>query len=142
MHQYLKIAEQIYDQVQAKYGFTEDHVEDLNNLMIELRFVVKDSNFKMLYNYINFEDLLMKSKALSINLDVSILPKSKNKGEYILWLSGFVEKLIIPTKETEPKLKSKVVMPSYYYDDLGNIVSKSKNSGEEIISYFKHKEPT
>ncbi|ENU92492.1 MULTISPECIES: hypothetical protein [Acinetobacter] len=141
MHQYLKIAEQIYEQVQSKHGFTDDHVEDLNNLMIELRSVVKKSNFKMLYNYINFEDLLMKSKALSINLDVSILPKSKNKGEYILWLSGFVEKLIVSTKKSESKLKNKVVIPSYYYDELGNIVDKSKNSGEEIVSYFKHKEP-
>lgn len=141
MHQYLKIAEQIYDQVQTKYGFTDDHVEDLNNLMIELRNAAKDSDFKMLYNYINFEDLLMKSKALSIDLDVSILPKSKNKGEYILWLSGFVEKLIVSTKKTEAKLKNKVVMPNYYYDDSGNIVSKTKNSGEEIISYFKDKEP-
>lgn len=141
MHQYLKIAEQIYDQVQKKYGFTDDHVEDLNNLMIELRNAAKDSDFKMLYNYINFEDLLMKSKALSIDLDVSILPKSKNKGEYILWLSGFVEKLIVSTKKTETKLKNKVVMPNYYYDDSGNIVSKTKNSGEEIISYFKDKEP-
>ncbi|EXB27601.1 MULTISPECIES: hypothetical protein [Acinetobacter] len=141
MHQYLKIAEQIYDQVQTKYGFTDDHVEDLNNLMIELRNAAKDSDFKMLYNYINFEDLLMKSKALSIDLDVSILPKSKNKGEYILWLSGFVEKLVVSTKKTETKLKNKVVMPNYYYDDSGNIVSKTKNSGEEIISYFKDKEP-
>ncbi|EKU55863.1 MULTISPECIES: hypothetical protein [Acinetobacter] len=141
MHQYLKIAEQIYDQVQTKYEFTDDHVEDLNNLMIELRNAAKDSDFKMLYNYINFEDLLMKSKALSIDLDVSILPKSKNKGEYILWLSGFVEKLIVSTKKTETKLKNKVVMPNYYYDDSGNIVSKTKNSGEEIISYFKDKEP-
>ena len=140
MHQYLKIAEQIYDQVQTKYEFTDDHVEDLNNLMIELRSVVKGSNFKMLYNYINFEDLLMKSKALSINLDVSILPKSKNKGEYILWLSGFVGKIIVSTKKSESKLKNKVVMPSYYYDEQGNIVTKTKNSGEEIISYFKHKE--
>lgn len=141
MHQYLKIAEQIYDQVQTKYEFTDDHVEDLNNLMIELRNAAKDSDFKMLYNYINFEDLLMKSKALSIDLDVSILPKSKNKGEYILWLSGFVGKLIVFTKKTETKLKNKVVMPNYYYDDSGNIVSKTKNSGEEIISYFKDKEP-
>jgi hypothetical protein len=133
MHQYLKIAEQIYDQVQTKYEFTDDHVEDLNNLMIELRNAAKDSDFKMLYNYINFEDLLMKSKALSIDLDVSILPKSKNKGEYILWLSGFVEKLIVSTKKTETKLKNKVVMPNYYYDDSGNIVSKTKNSGEEMI---------
>ncbi|WP_038344296.1 hypothetical protein [Acinetobacter sp. A47] len=140
MHQYLKIAEKIYDQVQSKNGFSDDPVEDLNNLMIELRGVIKASGFKLLYNYINFEDLLMNSKDLSINLDVSILPKSKNKGEYILWLSGFVEKLVVPNKKTESKQKSKVVVPNYYYDDLGNIVSKTKNSSEEIISYFKHKE--
>ncbi|WP_336943893.1 hypothetical protein [Acinetobacter modestus] len=133
MYQYLKIAEQIYEKVQSKYGFTGEHVEDLNNLMVELKKVGKDSNFKLLYNYINFEDLLMNSKDLSINLDVSILPKSKNKGEYILWLSGFVEKLIVYNKDLELNLKNKVVMPNYHYDDRGNIVSKSKTTFEETI---------
>lgn len=140
MHEYLKIAEQIYLQVQSKHGFTDDCAEDLNNLMVELRSVIKESSFQMLYNYINFEDLLMKSKELSINLDLSILPKSKNKGEYILWLSGFVEKLIINTTKHDSKLKNNVVIPNYYYDELGNIVCAPKNNGEAILSYFKHKE--
>ncbi|SSW87304.1 Uncharacterised protein [Klebsiella pneumoniae] len=37
MPQYLKIAEKIYQNVKEKKGFTDDPMEDLNNLMIELR---------------------------------------------------------------------------------------------------------
>jgi len=47
----------------------------------------------MRYNYINFEDLLMNSKDLPFILDISILPKSKNKTEYMLWLASFIEKV-------------------------------------------------
>lgn len=66
MTQFLKIAEQIYKRVQVKKGFSDDLSEDLNNLMIELRAEIKISNLRMLYNYINFEELLMSSKKMII----------------------------------------------------------------------------
>lgn len=123
MHSFLKIAENIYEKIENELGFTENPIEDLNNLMIALRSEVKGSNFKLLYNYINFEDLLMKSEELTI--DISLIPKSKNKSEYILWLSGFIAKLLVVIKNNqgeEPK-KNFVITPKYYFDDSGNIVS-------------------
>ncbi|EPL6713785.1 hypothetical protein O2F59_002040, partial [Acinetobacter baumannii] len=54
MPQYLKIAEKIYQNVKEKKGFTDDPMEDLNNLMIELRQEIKGTKLKLLYNYIDF----------------------------------------------------------------------------------------
>lgn len=136
MTQFLKIAEQIYKRVQVKKGFSDDPSEDLNNLMIELRAEIKASNLKMLYNYINFEELLMSSKKFDTNLDISIIPKSKNVGEYVLWLSGFIEKITI-AKEDKKTCENKVIMPNYYYDDLGNIVNGSIKNREEISFLFE-----
>ncbi|WHP06017.1 hypothetical protein QLH32_00610 [Acinetobacter corruptisaponis] len=140
MPQFLKLAEKIYFKVKTSKGFTDEPVEDLNNLMIELRKEIKKTDFKLLYNYINFEELLMNSGRLSINFDLSILPKSKNSDEYILWLAGFIQKITYYDKKDMTCQKSKVVLPTYYYDDSGNIVNKSDNKGEEIVEYFKSQE--
>lgn len=142
MPQYLKLAEKIYSNLKISKGFSDDPVEDLNNLMIELRHIVKDTNFKMLHHYIDFEELLMNSQNVSINIDISILPKSKNKDEYILWLASFVEKVTIPTKKIKQPIKDKVIQPSYCYDDLGNIVDKTKKDEDAIVLYFQYKETT
>ncbi|NAS10116.1 hypothetical protein [Acinetobacter haemolyticus] len=131
MHSFLKIAENIYEKIENELGFTENPIEDLNNLMIALRSEVKGSNFKLLYNYINFEDLLMKSEELTI--DISLIPKSKNKSEYILWLSGFIAKLLVVIKNNqseEPK-KNFVITPKYYFDDSGNIVLRQEKSTKD-----------
>lgn len=140
MPQYLKLADKIFNQVKTSKGFTDDPIEDLNNLMIELRIAVKETDFKLLYNYIDFENLLMNSKDSTIDIDISILPKSKNTDEYILWLAGFIEKVTVTDKKIVSSAKSKIIVPTYYYDDLGNIVNKAENNGEEIVSYFKNKE--
>lgn len=140
MPQYLKLAEKIYVNVKESKGFIDEPLEDLNNLMCELRSEIKNTDFKMRYNYINFEDLLMNSKDLPFILDISILPKSKNKTEYILWLASFIEKVTISSHKKSITMKSKVVMLSYYYDEVGNIVNSSNNNGDDIVSYFKHKE--
>ena len=53
-------------------------MEDLNNLMIELRHEIKGTKLKLLYNYIDFAELLIKPLQESkIKLDLSIIPKSK-----------------------------------------------------------------
>ncbi|MCH7383365.1 hypothetical protein MMP71_05810 [Acinetobacter dispersus] len=140
MPQYLKLAEKIYLNVKNSKGFVDEPLEDLNNLMIELRIEIKETDFKILYNYINFEDLLMNSKDLPLSLDISILPKSKNRTEYILWLASFIEKVTISKNKKATHLNSKVIVPDYHYDDVGNIVNRSKNNGEAIVSYFKDKQ--
>lgn len=94
MPQYLKIAEKIYQNVKEKKGFADDPMEDLNNLMIELRHEIKGTKLKLLYNYIDFAELLIKPLQESkIKLDLSIIPKSKNTQEFVLWLAGFIERI-------------------------------------------------
>lgn len=78
MPQYLKIAEKIYQNVKEKKGFTDDPMEDLNNLMIELRQEIKGTKLKLLYNYIDFAEILIKPLQESkIKLDLSLIRKVK-----------------------------------------------------------------
>ncbi|MEE9901778.1 MAG: hypothetical protein PBU42_03890 [Acinetobacter haemolyticus] len=115
------------EKFEKELGFTENPIEDLNNLMIALRYEVKGSNFKLIYNYINFDDLLMKSEELTI--DISLMPKSKNKIEYILWLSSFIAKLLIVINDnSDDKKDDSVITPKYYFDELGNIVLRKEKS--------------
>lgn len=96
MPQYLKIAEKIYQNVKEKKGFTDDPMEDLNNLMIELRQEIKGTKLKLLYNYIDFAEILIKPLQESkIKLDLSLIPKSKNTQEFVLWLAGFIERMAL-----------------------------------------------
>lgn len=101
MPQYLKIAEKIYQNVKEKKGFVDDPMEDLNNLMIELRHEIKGTKLKLLYNYIDFAELLIKPLQESkIKLDLSIIPKSKNTQEFVLWLAGFIERITQVAKKS------------------------------------------
>ncbi len=101
MPQYLKIAEKIYQNVKEKKGIVDDPMEDLNNLMIELRHEIKGTKLKLLYNYIDFAELLIKPLQESkIKLDLSIIPKSKNTQEFVLWLAGFIERITQVAKKS------------------------------------------
>jgi len=138
MPQYLKIAEKIYQNVKEKKGFTDEPMEDLNNLMIELRGEIKGTNLKLLYNYIDFAELLIKPLQESkIKLDLSLIPKSKNSQEFILWLAGFIERITTGGQEKLPPIRTKITLPAYAYEETYPSPKKTVNNGEEIIEYFK-----
>lgn len=141
MPQYLRIAEKIYQNVKEKKGFTDEPMEDLNNLMIELRHEIKGTNLKLLYNYIDFAELLIKPLQESkIKLDLSIIPKSKNTQEFVLWLAGFIERITTGGQEKLPPIRAKVALPTYAYDETLLSSATPVNNGEEIIEYFKKNE--
>ncbi|AUM26656.1 hypothetical protein ACODTT_11645 [Acinetobacter pittii] len=138
MPQYLKVAEKIYQNVKEKKGFTDDPMEDLNNLMIELRHEIKGTKLKLLYNYIDFAELLIKPLQESkIKLDLSIIPKSKNTQEFVLWLAGFIERITTGGQEKLPPIRDKVALPAYAYEETYPAKETPVNNGEEIIEYFK-----
>ncbi|EXH22778.1 hypothetical protein J671_3146 [Acinetobacter sp. 1130196] len=138
MPQYLKIAEKIYQNVKEKKGFTDDPMEDLNNLMIELRQEIKGTKLKLLYNYIDFAEILIKPLQESkIKLDLSLIPKSKNTQEFVLWLAGFIERITTGGKEKFPPIRAKITFPAYAYEETYPSQKKPVNNGEEIIEYFK-----
>ncbi|MCU4528566.1 hypothetical protein [Acinetobacter sp. WU_MDCI_Abxe169] len=141
MPQYLRIAEKIYQNVKEKKGFTDDPMEDLNNLMIELRHEIKGTKLKLLYNYIDFAELLIKPLQESkIKLDLSIIPKSKNTQEFVLWLASFIERITTGGQEKLPPIRAKVALPAYAYEETYPSTGSPVNNGEEIIEYFKKKE--
>ncbi|EXX32759.1 hypothetical protein J911_1268 [Acinetobacter baumannii 25681_8] len=138
MPQYLKIAEKIYQNVKEKKGFTDDPMEDLNNLMIELRQEIKGTKLKLLYNYIDFAEILIKPLQESkIKLDLSLIPKSKNTQEFVLWLAGFIERITTGGKKKFPPIRAKITFPAYAYEETYPSQKKPVNNGEEIIEYFK-----
>ena len=141
MPQYLRIAEKIYQNVKEKKGFTDEPMEDLNNLMIELRHEIKGTNLKLLYNYIDFAELLIKPLQESkIKLDLSIIPQSKNTQEFVLWLASFIERITTGGQEKLPPIRAKVTLSSYDYEDNYSSMQNPVNNGEEIIEYFKKKD--
>ncbi|MFL9504270.1 hypothetical protein ACKER8_01440 [Acinetobacter baumannii] len=138
MPQYLKIAEKIYQNVKEKKGFTDDPMEDLNNLMIELRQEIKGTKLKLLYNYIDFAEILIKPLQESkIKLDLSLIPKSKNTQEFVLWLAGFIERITTGGQEKLPPIRAKITLPAYAYEETYPSQKEPVNNGEEIIEYFK-----
>ncbi|KYQ80522.1 hypothetical protein AWW73_16135 [Acinetobacter lactucae] len=141
MPQYLRIAEKIYQNVKEKKGFTDDPIEDLNNLMIELRHEIKGTKLKLLYNYIDFAELLIKPLQESkIKLDLSIIPKSKNTQEFVLWLAGFIERITTGGQEKLPPILAKVALPVNTSEKIYPSTKRPINNGEEIIEYFNKKQ--
>ncbi len=124
--------------LRKKKGFVDDPMEDLNNLMIELRHEIKGTKLKLLYNYIDFAELLIKPLQESkIKLDLSIIPKSKNTQEFVLWLAGFIERITTGGQEKLPPIRDKVALPAYAYEETYAGKETPVNNGEEIIEYFK-----
>ncbi len=137
MPQCLKIAERIYQTVKEKKGFTDDPLEDLNNLMIELRNAIKGTEIKLLYNYIDFDELMVNPvNDTNIKLDLSLIPKSRNSQEFILWLAGVIEKITVGAKKELPPLKAKISLSAYENEENSASPTVPVNNGEEIIEYF------
>ncbi|MNU01348.1 hypothetical protein D3C71_1616740 [compost metagenome] len=73
-------------------------------------------------------------------MDLSIIPKSKNTQEFVLWLAGFIERITTGGQEKLPPIRAKVALPTYAYDETLPSSATPVNNGEEIIEYFKKNE--
>ncbi len=138
----LKMAERIYQSVKEKKGFTDDPVEDLNNLMSELRNSIKGTEIRLACNYIDFAELMVKPVQESkLKLDLSLIPKSRNSQEFILWLAAFIEKITINEQKEPAPIRSRnwMSLPAYAYEENETPSTPVENNGEEIIQYFKNK---
>jgi len=144
MPHYLKMAERIYANVSRKKGFSNNVLEDLNNLMIELRAETKGTDLKLICKYIDFNELSVNPIHESmIKIDLSIIPQSRNSQEFILWLAGFIEKITLSEKKKFPPLKENL-SSTLQVDNNDNlsfelIEAQNKiNYAEEIVNYFKN----
>lgn len=131
MPRYLRIAEKVYKKIQKDKGFMDDPSIDLRLLLAEIRKEIQGSELKLLYNYIDFETLMMSSEESKVKLDLSIIPKSKNSQEFILWLAGFTERITTGGKQELPPLLPQIDLPQYVYEET-SILKNSEDKYKSI----------
>jgi len=114
MPKYLAIADKVYKEIKKDNLFTDDMIQNLNCL-----------------NQFN--------KEKSVHIDLSLMPKFKNEGEFILWLAGFIERMTVGGKEKLPPISNYI--PKDFKMDKIEIPAAADPSREEnaemIINYFK-----
>lgn len=68
MPQFLLIAERVYKKFEEQKLFSEDMIEHLNSLVSIIRLEIKDTSYKLKYNFIDFEECLNKpAKECTVN---------------------------------------------------------------------------
>lgn len=140
MPKYLAIAEKVYKKIKNDNLFSDDVIENLNCLISLIRNAIKGTEFKLKYNFINFEDCLTKpSEQCSVKIDFSLIPKFENEGEFILWLAGFVERVTEGGKPKFPPISQ--LIPQGF--SMGNesipvtTLPVKEENAEMIVNYFK-----
>ncbi|MDD9316568.1 hypothetical protein [Acinetobacter lactucae] len=140
MPKYLAVAEKVYKNIKKDGLFTDDITQNLNCLISQIRKAIKGTEFKLKYNYIDFEENLMKPLSeCKVQIDLSVMPKFANEGEYLLWLAGFIERI---TEGGKPKLPpiSHLLPPGFKMskDSFPVTVAPPKEEhADMIINYFK-----
>ncbi|MBC6823541.1 hypothetical protein [Acinetobacter baumannii] len=143
MPQYLMIAEKVYKKIKEDDLFSDTPTEHLNNLIGVIRKEIKGTKFKLKYNFIDFDECLTKPlDECAVKIDISLMPSHKNKGEYILWLAGFIEKITEGGPKPPPPIKK--FIPEYMsfkseLDFLPSNEEKIQTEGKEITDYFNSK---
>lgn len=139
MPQYLRVAEKVYQDFQKNDKFVADQQDCINLIIKQIRKELVDTDLKLVCNYIDFIDGFKKPvKDGRISIDISLIPSYKNKGEFILWLAGFVERITEGGVKRLPPLHEEIP-PEFTFQSDPNVTLDIRNqhSGERIISYFR-----
>jgi hypothetical protein len=145
MPKFLAIAEKVYKKFEDDKLFSDNLIEQLNNLVGIIRKEIKGTSCKLKYNFIDFEECLSKPlNECTIKLDMSLMPRYKNKGEYIMWLASFIERITIGGQPKLPPLSS-IVSPSFNIKKDAQSTSENKKKVSEenvkmIENYFNSDE--
>ena len=140
MPKYLAVAEKVYKNILEDSLFTDDMTQNLHCLISEIRKAIKGTEFRLKLNYIDFEEYLSNPfSECKVRIDLSVMPKFKNEGEFILWLAGFIERITEGGKEKYPPISQ--LNPSMLLvtkDAFPVTVALAKEeSADMIVSYFK-----
>jgi hypothetical protein len=145
MPKFITIAEKIYKRFEEDKLFPDNLIEQLNNLVSIIRKEIKGTPCKLKYNFIDFEECLSKPlNECTIKIDMSLMPKYKNKGEYIMWLASFIEKITIGGQPKLPPLSSIIAADFNVKKEAQRVLENKKAVSEEnvrmIENYFNSEE--
>ncbi|AWL18582.1 hypothetical protein DIW83_05840 [Acinetobacter nosocomialis] len=140
MAQYLVIAESVYRKVKENELFSDDSIENLNNLMTFIRKEIAGSVFKLKYNFIDFEEALTTPlNECKVKIDLSLIPHFLQEDEYVLWLASFIERITEGGPKPPPPIKKFIPEFISLKSELDFVIvteEKVENNGEEINDYF------
>lgn len=140
MQKYLIVAEKVYKHIKKDNLFTDDFIQNLNCLVSQIRKAIKGTEFKLKINYIDFDEQLANPLSeCKVKIDLSVMPKFANEGEYLLWLAGFIERI---TEGGKPKLPpiSQLIPPNFEISkEVVPVISSPprEEHADMIIKYFK-----
>lgn len=140
MPKYLAIADKVYKNIKNDKLFTSDKIENLNCLISQIRQAIKGTDFKLKYNFIDFDECLSKPQSeCTVKIDLSLMPKFQNEDEFILWLAGFVERVTTGGKPKLPPISQMIPKDFEFKKEVIPVAlhSKKEESVELIINYFK-----
>ena len=102
MPKYLAVAEKVYKNIKDSL-FTDDITQNLNCLISQIRKAIKELSLSSSSTISILEENLTKPLSeCKVQIDLSVMPKFVNEGEYLLWLAGFIERI---TEGGKPKLR-------------------------------------
>ncbi|ENU47276.1 hypothetical protein I6L25_09505 [Acinetobacter nosocomialis] len=140
MQKYLAVAEKVYKNIKKDSLFTDDIIQNLNCLISQIRKAIKGTELKLKFNYIDFDEHLTKPLSeCKVKIDLSVMPKFANEGEYLLWLVGFIERITEGGKSKFPPI-SQLIPPEFKMakESTPIITAPPKEEHADlIISYFK-----
>lgn len=73
MSKYLAVAEKVYKNIKKDDLFTNDLTQNLNCLISQIRKAIKGTEFKLKFNYIDFDDLMSSSRSLLVNVKSKLI---------------------------------------------------------------------
>lgn len=104
MPKYLLLAEKISKNI--KQDSSNNYLENLNNLIIEIKKAITGTELKFLYNFLDFSgSLLNLQDEVLLKFDSSLIPSYKNEEDFILWLADFIDRITIDTSKGDYPIK-------------------------------------
>ncbi|EXI46549.1 hypothetical protein [Acinetobacter baumannii] len=89
-----------------KQDSSNNYLENLNNLIIEIKKAITGTELKFLYNFLDFGgSLLNLQDEVLLKFDSSLIPSYKNEEEFILWLADFIDRITIDTSKGDYPIK-------------------------------------
>ncbi|MBD8886103.1 hypothetical protein [Acinetobacter baumannii] len=117
-----------------------DLTQNLNCLISQIRKAIKGTEFKLKFNYIDFDEQLTKPLSeCKVKVDLSVMPKFENEGEYLLWLASFIERITDGGKPKFPPI-SQLIPHGFKISKESfpvTVAPPKEEHADMIIKYFK-----
>ncbi|WP_234951445.1 MULTISPECIES: hypothetical protein [Acinetobacter] len=138
MPQYLTLAENVIESIKEEGECESDRKIFFTLIILHVRKQLKTSHLKINQEVCNsiFEDENHIADVSTV--DLSLIPRIDNDGEFLLWLAGFIQQITIDENKEE-QLPLSTIMRQSVKSRLGisaGNLATDVDYGQEIKNYF------